>query len=383
MVYITAILSYITVKVPKAPLTEAKTFSRSLVGDTQNQLATLHGKAGVPLTVLLNPQEPWVQVEPTNFELHKNGKKNIRLRFTPPLAGPATLQIQATTMDPWGLTKTNQKLQPIELHIIPKAKYAQWLAKKFLEQTATSGTITAATRLPSRAIWFAKQGVEYQGSRIFQPGDRLKNVDWKHSLILNELISKEFEGTQRQPTIIAANVTVENAEEADKIAFNFVMTSLTLAIEALPTALAIYNCEEVLAATPMGNPRETLKEALKLSRKITLVDHAEKALQSTEVWRLDRFIRQLEKAKTESAQKLQEILQLEKQANQKAAKDHPASRTLTKAAEHTPPPAFIAVLSARREDDSVLSSLLGKLEDKGYNTVQVTSIDTPKNSFLQ
>lgn len=61
----------------------------------------------------------------------------------PPLAGPSKLRLQASAVDPHGLIQTNQILEPIELHIIPKAKYAQWLAKKYLEQTA-SGTSMAA-----------------------------------------------------------------------------------------------------------------------------------------------------------------------------------------------------------------------------------------------
>jgi hypothetical protein len=370
MVYITAILSYITIKVPKAPLTEAKTFSRSLVGDTQNQLATLHGKAGVPLTVLLNPQEPWVQVEPTNFELHKNGKANIRLRFTPPLAGPSTLQIQATTRDPWGLTKTNQKLQPVELHIIPKAKYAQWLAKKFLEQTASGISLTTVV-FPDKVLRAAKRGGEYQGSRMFQAGDKLRDVDWKHSVRLNELVSKEFADFQGQPAIIAANLTVKDAEEADVLVSNFVMTALTLANESLTTALAVYNYKEVFAVSRHVNPREALKKTLKLSEKITHMEPAERFLQSTEAWRLKRTMSQLGQADVEASQRLLGMLQLEYQAHQQETANNPAIRALSKVTEHIPPPAIITVVPSSGQDAEGLAMVLEKLEKKGYTAVTV------------
>jgi len=57
------------------------------------------------------------------------------------------------------------------------------------------------------------------------------------------------------------------------------MTALTLAVEAMPTALAAYNNKEVLATIPLASPREALKSALKLTQSITIVESSEKLLQ--------------------------------------------------------------------------------------------------------
>ena len=368
--YIVAVFGYVSYRIPKVPIEESKTLKRVVVGDTVGNSAKLKSKADIPMYISLKKAFSWVHVEPSEFTLTAGGEAKVDLVITPPLAGPSSLQLQALTVDPWGLTQTSQTLEPVELHIIPRAKYAEWLAKKYLEQTAP-GTAPAAATPPARSVKATRRGVEYQSSRPYQPGDRLKDVDWKHSYMLGELIVKEFAGAHGQPAIIVANLAAKDAEEADKLAYNFVMSALTLATEALPTALAVYNNREVLATTPPANPREALKKALELTRSITIVEPSERVLQSTEFRRLKRSIGQLEQVKTESALKLSEILQLEYQASQEAAKGHPASQALGKTVEGTPPPAVIAVVSSWSHDADALDLTIEKLREKGYNTVMV------------
>jgi len=368
--YLFVVLAYVYRKIPRTPLNESKTWNRIVVGETARSSVSLEGKTGIPQNVSLKTECSWVHVEPSEFTLTAGEKTKLDLSMTPPLAGPSNLKIQALALDPWGLIQTNQTLEPVELHIIPRAKYAEWLAKKYLEQTAP-GTAPAAAIPPARSTKATKRGVEFYGSRPYEPGDRLKDVDWKHSYMLDELIVKEFAGAHGQPAILVADLTAMDAEEADKLAYNFVMSALTLATEALPTALAVYNQEKVLATTPPANPREALKKALELTQNITLVEPLKRVLQSTEIPRLMRSIDQLEQVKTESAQKLKEILQLEYQANQKMAKNHPASRTLAKTIECAPPPATITTVSSLSSNEDALSITLQKLKEKGYNIVQV------------
>jgi len=332
--YLAVVLAYVFSKVPKMPLEESKTWSRVVVGDTVKTHVTVKGRAGMPLHVSLETPRSWVHVEPSRLVMATGGEVEVSLGITPPLAGPSKLDLQALAIDPWGLTQTSQTLELVDLDIIPRARYAEWLARKYIEETAPG--ITPAVAIPPlRVVRAAKRGVEYYGSRVFHPGDRLKDVDWKHTFKLQELIVKEFVGAHGQPAIIVANLAAKDVEEADKLVYNLVMSALTLAREAVPTALAAYNHEEVLATIPPTNPRETLKKALRLTRTITLIKPLKKTLQRPEIQRLRRSIGQLEQVKAESAQKLAAILQLEYDAIQEAAKDHPASQALEKIAMNT------------------------------------------------
>lgn len=110
--------------------------------------------------------------------------------------------------------------------------------------------------------------MEYYGSRPYEPGDRLKDDDRRHSFKLQELVVKEFVGAHGQPAIIVANLAAKDLEEADKLAHNLVMSALTLAMEAMPTALAAYDHKEVLATIPLTSPREALKKASSASLRL-------------------------------------------------------------------------------------------------------------------
>ncbi|GAI55674.1 unnamed protein product, partial [marine sediment metagenome] len=187
----------------------------------------------------------------------------------------------------WGFTQVNQAIEPVELHVIPRARYAEWLALRYLEQT---GAGAGATTLPPKAILIPKRGVEYFDSRSYQPGDPLRDIDWKHTLKLNQLIIKEYIEAGEQRAIIAVNLSVTDAEEADKLAFNLITTALTLAQETIPTALAVYNHQKVILTTAVIDPRETLKQTLSLVKDITSVEFTHRFLQPSDIGKLRRNI---------------------------------------------------------------------------------------------
>jgi hypothetical protein len=365
--YLGAALSYFFLKVPRMPFEESKTWNRVVVGEKANNKFQLKGKSALSLFVSLTSTTPWIQITPSNFELPTRTEKKVDLQFTPPLAGPSKLQVQALTLDSRGLIQTGQVLEPVDLHIIPRVKYAQWLANKYLEQTASGAGLTslASSAMSSNVA----KSVEYYGSRQYQPGDRWKDLDWKHTYLFGELIVKEFSGAHGQTAILVADLTAKDAEEADKLAYNFVMSALTLADESLPTALAVYNHANVLAALQPMNPREVLKKTLELTEKIVMLDPSEKVLQSTELLRLKRSIGQLEQANSVPSQRLVEILKLEFEANQKTAMSQPAGQVLAKIVEAVSPPATLTVVSSLSRDDEALAVTLERLKEKGYNTV--------------
>jgi uncharacterized protein (DUF58 family) len=371
MGYLVVLVVYVFRAVPKMSLTEEKTWRRILVGDLETVEFNIKGKADTPILVSLKSADSWIHIEPTNFMLPAKKETKASVRFTPPLAGPSTIQVQAAYVDSRGLVQTGQVLEPVDLHIIPRAKYAQWLANKFLAETSIGGGLAIAVEQSSSRA--AKYGVEFHDSRPYQAGDRLRDIDWRHSYMLGELIVKEFSGSQGQVGLIAADLTAKDAQDADRLAYNFVMSVLTLATEALASALAVYNRNEVLAVTQPINPRETLKKALELTEKIIIVESKEKVLQPTEMRRLKRSIGQLEEVKSDSARRLGKLLEFEFDANEESARLHPATLALAKAVENIKGPAVITVVSSMSDDSDALSLSLERLKEKGYRIVEVGS----------
>ncbi len=149
------------------------------------------------------------------------------------------------------------------------------------------------------------------------------------------------------------------------------MSALTLATEALPAALAVYNSKEVLAATRLENPREILKKALELTVKITIVEPKERVLQPSDPRVLRRSIGQLGRVQTEPSQRLKEILEFEFEAKKEAARVHPGALALAKVLKDVQGPAVITIVSSAVNDSDGLSLALERLQEKGYTTVNV------------
>jgi uncharacterized protein (DUF58 family) len=272
----------------------------------------------------------------------------------------------------------SQVLEPLDLYVIPRAKYAEWLAMKFLGQAMMQPASTSTALLSSTTLRSTSRSVEYLFSRPYQPGDSYKDIDWKHLCKLNEFIVKEYSDAQELVTIIAANLTVKDAEEADNLAYSLITLALTLAKVTVPTALAAYNHREVLLTTNAADPKDVLKTTLKLAQSITSVSPQKRFLDPPDVRKLKKIKSQLEQVNTISAQRLIELLQLEDDAIQKEASSHPATRALSKTAARVPPPAVIAVLSNHNHDAEALLVTLHKLEKQGYRTMKVESDLSPK-----
>ena len=368
--YLAGVVAYSLWIIPKAPLEVSGTWLRIIAGDTARTALTLKTKSRMPLRMLLEAPYPWSRLTPSQMELGSD-EAIVNLAITPPLAGPSWLQLRASVVDPWGLIEIYQMLEPVELYVIPRARYAAWLARKCLEEVTPGAAFTVVSfPFPKRAT-SPKRGVEYHSSRPYQPGDRLKDIDWKHSVKLQELITKEYVEGPGRPAVIAANLDAEDPEQADILAYNIITSALTLAREAIPTALAVYDHKEVVAVTAAENPRRALTRTLKLAQGITLHQPGQRFLGPPDLWRLRRTITQLAGAKAEPAQKLVTILRMEYEAVQQAARHHPATKALNEATERTPPPALIVVISLSPDDTEALAVTLERAKKVGYDAVSM------------
>ena len=366
--YLLGTMIRVLLAIPQPPLDVPTLWKRVIAGAMADVSLYASSKSPIRLHGLLNPVDPWVKVASERFTLSQD-KIELNLTITPPLAGPSHLQFQASIIDPRGFIQVNQLLQPVELHVTPRAKYAEWLALRYLEQSGDGATIV--TMPLSKAIIAPKRGIEYFESRSYQPGDQLKNIDWKHTLKLNKLIVKEFIETGGRAAIIAVNLAVTDAEEADKIAFNLITTALTLTQEAIPTALAVYNHQRVVLTTAILDPREILKRTLSLVKDITSVEFTYRLLQLPNIGKLRRDITQLKRATSEPAQQLLNILNFEYQAIEKTAKNHPATLALSSVAEQAPPPATIVLISTLHHDAEALLVTTEKLSRREFTTIPI------------
>ncbi len=354
--------------ITKQPLELPTTQKRIVAGITADVFLGAASKASTRLHCRLNPIDPWVRITPQRFTIDRT-KIPLNLTITPPLAGTSRPQLQVSVIGSRGLIQVNQITQPVELHVIPRASYAEWLAIKYLEQAGIGASTTAT--LPLEEVLIPKRGVDYFGNRAYQYGDRLRDVDWKHTLKLGQLIIKEYAEAGEQAAIIAVNLSVTDAEEADKLAFNLITTALTLARHTIPAALAAYNDEVPILTTAVTDPRETLIQALLLVRDINPAEFAQRCLHPPDIRRLKRNITHLKRATSEPAQRLLSMLDFEYRAIEQAAKNHPATIALSQVARHVPPPAIIVVVSQMNHDAEAMLVATDKLTRRGFTTIRI------------
>jgi hypothetical protein len=271
-------------------------------------------------------------------------------------------------VDVRGLVRVNNTVEPVALHVIPRAKYAEWLAMKYLEQAGTGGgeSFLPEARAPRR-------GTEYLDSRAYQPGDEMRNIDWKHTVKFNQLVVKEFIESGGQKAIIGVNLSVADAEEADKLAFDLITTALTLAQEMVPTALAAYNHEQVVQTTAAVDPRDALKHSMALVNSIAQVELGQRYLQPASLGRLRRNLGILRGATSQPAQQLLSILDFEYRAIEKAAGGNPATAALLRSAERVPAPASVVLISRLNHDAEAVMIATERLQRRGFNMLPLVT----------
>jgi len=188
---------------------------------------------------------------------------------------------------------------------------------------------------------------------------------------LSQLIVKEYTEAGELATIIAVNLSVTDAEEADKLAFNLITVALTLAREGIPAALAAYNHQSVILSTAITDPSEILRQALLLVREINLVEFADRHLEPADIAKVRRNIIQLKQAESEPAQRLLGILNFEYRAIEETARNNPATMALSAVTKQTPAPAMILLVSQLNHDAEAILVTAEKLSKRKFTTIPV------------
>jgi uncharacterized protein (DUF58 family) len=369
LLYLIIVLGKVWASVPR-PLFAADTVLKRVIAGTQGGIFLgLSSRAPLRLYCRAAPVDAWVRARPAQFVIEPGSGARLELSFKPALAGECQPALVVSALDPRGLVHFDQRLEPLQLHVIPMARYAEWLARKYLEQ-AEAGVI-ADERLTRQRLQAPKGGADYLESRAYQPGDPLKDIDWKHTAKLNQLIVNTYGETGQQAAIIAANLEVASAAEADRLAFNLITVALTLARENVPAALAVYDRHRVVANTGIIDTLEVLKQTLTLVRQVAPAEMEGRHLEPTDVAKVRRNIRQLQQADSEPARRLLEIFNFEHKAVEEVARNNPATLALNAAAAKVPAPATIFLVSQLNHDAEAVLVATEKLARRKFKIVPV------------
>jgi len=364
ILYLLSLLAWVLGTTMKPSLNFESPLKKIVAGATARIRLTASNKSPFTLNVVIAPSEDWLDIKPSRFTIGKQ-KKELNVTVTPPLSGPLNPELLITSSDSLGFTLTNQKVKPVKLQVIPRARYARWLAEKYLENPGVSG-ITGSEQFLAK--FQASRGIEYLDSRDYRPGDELRYIDWKHSLKLRNFLIKEFTQSDTRAVLVSVNLSVSDAQEADKLAYNLITTTLTLAQMGIATSLNAYTSKSVIASVPPSNPANILVRSLELIKAIEEVDYGRRFLELTDINRLKGNLRRLKQVSSEPASRLAAILDFEYLSIKEKSKNNPAAKALSQAINRMPQTATVVFISHLNHDAEAILLYKAKIDRMGYSS---------------
>jgi hypothetical protein len=357
-------------KMPQKPVEETIVEERVVAGSQAKLIIALTPGARTRGRLFFEPMQDWVKLPSSEFSMDDEGL-SLPINFIPPLSGASTIQIKGYAIDRWGLWQTQFLIEPVRLNVIPRARYAAWLAKRYLSESRTGMLPMISTVGTLRPLYGLRVGIEYYGSQLYQPGDSLRNIDWKHSIKFNKLISKEFADLRGQPAILLINMTVGDADEADKQVYNMIVAALSLAKEQIPTALALYDEKDVQLVTATLQPQVLVSRCLGITKEVRTIGKPTKYLNPPDVSLLRANIKRLQSVESSPAKTLAQLLQVEYQSLKEVAVHHPVARALEMAFEKNSDRANVVFVSSLNHDAEAIMFSTITYRNKGNAVLSI------------
>ena len=356
--------------IPQKPVEETTIELRMVAGHREHRHITLTTRTNSGGHLLLKSPYEWLRLIPDRLSLYEKTCE-VKISLSPALSGPSIVKLNAFAMDRWGLHQLKFNIEPLHLYVIPRARYAAWLARKYLAGT-TPGALPLISNIEAlKPLYGLRGGIEYYGNRLYQSGDSLKNIDWKHTLVYNELISKEFSEFRGQSAVLLINLAVGDEEEADKLAYKIIATALSLARENIPAAVAVYNHDGVQLTTSTLQPRQLIHNSLRISQEMVTTINPVKYLHPPDVARLRANISRIRYSKSKASRALTQLLQLEYSNLDTTARLNPSTRALHEVLAKVDRQSTILIISHRNHDAEALAFHSFSLAKKGNAIIAV------------
>ncbi len=370
--YLLFLIIRLLAAIPQSPIDVDKAQYKVIAGHNISFTVPLLNRLKLGGWLYLATPHEFIKLKHHRFPLNQDIIE-LHVSLTPPLAGPSTVNVTAFVLDRCGLIQTKFPLELAELLVIPRAKYAAWLARRYLE-TTRAGLVTpmASGTTVFRRSTGSRSGAEYYANRFYQPGDSLRSISWKHSLKLNEIVVKEFDSPQASSAALLINLTVANADEADRLVYTWLITSITLAREGIPTMLAVYNHEDVLTVTGFLDSRQVVLRSLMLSREVVIWAQPQKYLKPPDPLRIRADISRLRMANMDSVTKLIELLDMEYKALCDYAASNPATKAVNAVLAKSSSRATFAFISAENHDVEALQMAKYRLKTRNLRFTEIS-----------
>lgn len=357
---LTGLIAYIYGLWRKNQVTLESMTLRVIVGDQCNGRLVVKNDGRFSVRGILSFSEDWLQLSDSEISIAPGTFQELELLARPTLSGPANPAVQLMLSDAWGLTWKGINAQPLQFNVIPKAVYSAWMARRFLE-----GVGDTYSR-PARTQGQQARGVEFVRTREYQPGDRLKDIAWRHTQKFQQLIVKEHLESYPRSAAVLVNLVCSDEDEADWLASSTVNIALTAAVQDVPSSILLYDQERLVSSSGLLHPNDALKHALTLSQQLVIGKPRTRTLAPPNFSALTRAA-----DRSNSRGELREFMRLEKKNLNTLANQHPLRLASARLITTVPRPATLIMVSHWNHDAEALAVMLHRLMSQGYRVIDL------------
>ena len=357
---------YSLARMPRSPIVAEPAMVRCLAGDVTEARLVIRNACPLSIRVSARSAEPWCDISLETAGLPPRQEAGVQVSATPPLAGRFHPVMCFAAYDDAGLVSRCTEEAPLDIRVIPRARYARELGRRFLEQTQGMGDLIAAS-------WSGHtRGIEFRGLRAYQPGDRMRDFAWRHSFKYNFPVVIDRYDPLPGGAILLVNLATSSEEETDWLSYQIVTSALTAARAGVPIVIAAYTLEGVHVATRGLPPRESVRVALRLSDEVVTLTPQRRLLEPPNLLRLRRIARNLAAAyRGQTAPGIHRMIELETETLEEIAAAHPAWAAARHIMQVAAPPATASLITHWNHDADALAVVVARLTSSGYRCLDL------------
>ena len=227
-----------------------------------NHVLTKRAIAGV----MLSFEHPFLNIEP-NFVPRSDHSKEIRIDFKTHFSGEYQVQkLALSVIGPLKLFFADCSLQfPCKFMVFPRVVQVATTSSRILGKIGRGDTPTNAKGL----------GTELYELRGYQYGDEYRQINWKATARLNELIVNERQKEVGGSYYLVLDSRIEEYSERDRLASAFLHIANTLTTLGMMFGVMVHDGETILALKKIDAPERSLAFSLSVALKMAKVSRTE------------------------------------------------------------------------------------------------------------
>lgn len=236
--------------------------------------------------VHLSSEIPYLKITPKEFQNNNHQRSKVQFEFRSPFAGTySSDKLRADFLGPLKLFATASKIEAVSFHYI--------VYPKIHDVALQSSKILGKSGIGEIAIDLPGIGTEFYDMREYQQGDDFRNVNWKASARLGELIVKDRAREVVTTYYLVLEALSTSYFDRDRLATAFLQIANSLALVGANFGIITHDGTTVISVKELDKPSKSLFFALSAALDFTELSKERKISdqrREEEIWPLPSHV---------------------------------------------------------------------------------------------